>query len=101
MFAPMDQRQPPYRSEKWLALVRRLEYCVLCHHSGIQAAHRNAGKGMGQKTDDSLVAALCVACHTELDNGKSLSRDERRARMDHAICLTISHLSRNGWIGPL
>lgn len=85
-----------YRSNKWLQAVRELECCVLCGRYGVQAAHRNEGKGVGIKVDDSLTAALCVECHARIDNGKDMSRDERRSEMDRAIVLTLQMLTRNG-----
>lgn len=97
----LAQRQARYRSEKWLAAVRSIESCVLCHRYGVQAAHRNQGKGMSQKVDDCLTAAICPECHHEIDNGKELTRDERRARLDHAICLTVAELARRGMIRPV
>ena len=63
-----------------------------------QAAHRNEGKGMGMKVDDSLTAALCVHCHAEIDQGKNLSRDERREAMDKAILNTLVQLTRRGLV---
>lgn len=94
----LRQRQPVYRSPKWLAAVRQIKTCVLCGAYGVQAAHRNFGKGMSQKTDDCLTAALCQQCHHEIDNGNSLSRDERRALLDKAICETVAQLARMGLI---
>ena len=85
-----------YRSSKWLAAVRSIEQCVLCGRHGVQAAHRNEGKGMGQKTDDCATAAICVPCHSELDNGRDMTREERRAMMDKAIVLTVITLVRDG-----
>lgn len=87
-----------YRSREWLAAVGQIECCVLCGAYGVQVAHRNEGKGMGLKVDDSLTAALCVTCHTDIDNGKNLTREERRALMDRAIVLTVQRLSREGRI---
>lgn len=87
-----------YRSTKWLKAVREIECCVLCGKYGVQAAHRNEGKGMGIKVDDSLTAALCGECHSRIDNGKDMSREERRAEMDRAIVLTLQKLTREGRI---
>ena len=72
---------------------------MLCGPWGVQAAHSNQDRGMGQKSSDSLCAALCPDCHHEIDNGKTLDREQRRARMDRAIVLTIDQLSRRGLIG--
>ena len=56
-----------------------------CQHCGsgemVQAAHSNwgGGKGRGIKADDNLVAALCQKCHWEVDQGHTLTKDERQA----------------------
>lgn len=98
----MNQRQKPYRSKAWLDAVRSIECCVLCGcHHGVQAAHRNEGKGMGMKAHDCATAALCQSCHHEIDNGKNLTREERRAMMDRAIVLTLIELVNNGKVGIL
>jgi len=89
------------RSEAWLDCVRQIPCCVRCGHFGVEAAHRDFGKGMGMKTDDAATAALCPGCHTDLGNGKLYSRDERRAGMDKAIVDTIIELARTGKIGVL
>ena len=75
---------------------RDIEFCVLCGRYGVQAAHRNEGKGVGIKVDDCLTAALCVDCHSRIDNGRDMSREERRAEMDRAIVLTLKKLVNNG-----
>jgi len=85
-----------FRSKKWLQAVREIDCCVLCGRYGVQAAHRNEGKGVGIKVDDCLTAALCSECHHRIDNGKDMSREERRAEMDRAIVLTLQKLSREG-----
>lgn len=88
-----------YRSKRWLEAVGRIDCCVLCGKWGTQVAHRNEGKGISMKVDDCLTAALCVTCHTDIDNGNQLSRDERRALMDRAIVLTLRELVRRGLVG--
>jgi hypothetical protein len=94
----VNLKTKPYRNRKWLAAVGQLDQCVLCGAWGIQVAHRNEGRGMGQKNDDSLTAALCPDCHHEIDNGNHLSREERRERMDRAIVLTLQQLTRRGLV---
>lgn len=89
-----------YRSKKWLAAVAQIECCVLCGRYGTQVAHRNEGKGIGLKVDDSLTAALCPQCHHNIDNGGSMSRIERRQEMDRAIILTIRELARRELVAP-
>ena len=97
----MYQKQRAYRSEPWLKAVRSIECCVLCGAFGTMAAHRNVGKGIGIKADDCVTAALCANCHHEIDNGKTMTQEQRRAEIDRAICLTIIQLARNGLIGPM
>jgi len=87
----------PFRSEAWLAAVRSIP-CVFCG-APVQAAHRNEGKGMGTKVDDCLTAALCPPHHAEIDQGRDMTRDERRAKMDRAIVLTLQALVRRGRVG--
>jgi hypothetical protein len=81
---------------RWFAAVAELEFCRLCGDYGVQVAHRNEGRGLSQKSAAHLTAALCPRCHHEIDNGRDLSRDERRARMDRAIVLTHDALIRAG-----
>lgn len=82
--------------KKWFAAVASLEDCVLCLRNGVQVAHSNQDRGMAQKSAPWLTAALCPHCHNEIDNGKNLSRDERRALMDRAIVKTHDLLIRSG-----
>lgn len=81
---------------KWFAAVATIEDCVLCRAYGIQVAHSNQDRGMGQKSAPWMTAALCPREHHEIDNGKNLSREERRALMDRAIVLTHDRLIRDG-----
>ena len=82
-------KTPITRSEPY----RRYGASLPCYRCGIegysQAAHADAGKGMGIKTDDLTVYPLCAAhftggrafllpgCHDYV--GRSMGRDERRA----------------------
>ena len=91
--APKEVR---FSSEAWIRAVASIP-CVFCGAPS-QAAHRNEGKGTGWKTDDCLVAALCPPEHAEIDQGKSMDRDEKRARLDQAIVLTLRELARRGWL---
>ena len=90
----MFPKDNTYRSEEWRRAVADLG-CVYCGRAS-QAAHRNKGKGTGFKTDDCQTAALCPDCHHEIDNGKTMTREQRRARMDEAIVLTVTALVRRG-----
>lgn len=97
----MIEKNYPYQSKKWLAAVHCIDCCVLCGRHGIQVAHRNEGKGMGMKTSDCLTAAICPNCHTEIDHGKHLSKEERRQKLDKAILLTIEKLVKLGKVVPV
>jgi hypothetical protein len=90
-------KESTHRSDKWLRAVASLD-CVLCGREGTQAAHRNEGKGMGLKVDDCWTAALCPQCHSEIDQGKDMSRAERREAIDRAILLTLQQLARKGLV---
>jgi hypothetical protein len=64
----------------------------------IVAAHSNQmrdGKGRGLKADDYRIAALCYKCHTELDQGKNMSREERLNMFEEAHRATIGWLFDN------
>lgn len=85
-----------YRNEKLRRAVADLP-CAQCGREGAtQASHRNEGKGMGLKTSDALVAALCVDCHREVDQGKDLERWERRELWDRAFIETMRQLIEAG-----
>jgi len=64
----------------------------------VQAAHTNwgGGKGKGVKADDNLVAALCLKCHYEIDQGKELSREERQEKWQRAHMATVKKLYIQG-----
>jgi hypothetical protein len=86
------------RSKKLLKLVASLD-CQACGSGHmVQAAHTNwgGGKGRGIKADDNLVAALCLKCHYEIDQGKDLSREERQEMWLHAHVATVARLCNTG-----
>ena len=64
----------------------------------VQAAHTNwgGGKGRGIKADDNLVAALCISCHFEVDQGKSLSKHARQQIWERAHQRTVDALTKTG-----
>ncbi|WP_246120742.1 hypothetical protein [Chitinolyticbacter meiyuanensis] len=94
------EKRAPVRSSAWLDAVRSIDRCVLCGCvCQVQAAHRNEGKGKSQKVDDCLTAALCPTCHSEIDQGRDLTREERRARMNQAIVETLRVLVRQNLVG--
>jgi hypothetical protein len=73
---------------KWFAAVASLETCSLCGRYGVQVAHRNEGRGMGQKAPAHQTAALCPECHTSIDNGRDMPQAERRAQRCSAMTST-------------
>ena len=82
------------RSKKLLKLVAGLD-CQACGSSEmVQAAHTNwgGGKGRGIKADDNLVAALCLKCHYEIDQGSKLSKEERIEKWQKAHRKTVNAL---------
>jgi len=91
-----------FRSKKHLMNVADLP-CQNCYIEGqTQAAHSNwaeHGKGRGIKASDEYTAALCQTCHTELDQGSHLSKDQRRQMWDRAYERTKERLKeQNLWI---
>jgi hypothetical protein len=64
----------------------------------VQAAHTNwgGGKGRGVKANDNLIAALCLKCHYEIDQGKELSREERQEKWQQAHMATVKKLYIQG-----
>ena len=63
------------------------------------AAHSNQqrdGKGMGIKAHDYRIAALCFSCHSDIDKGKRLNKEERKAVWDEAHLKTIGWLFERG-----
>ena len=86
------------RSKKLLKLVAGLD-CQACGSGEmVQAAHTNwgGGKGRGIKADDNLVAALCLKCHYEIDQGSKLSKEERMEKWLKAHSKTVNAL-RSVW----
>jgi len=81
------------RSKRLLEVVASLN-CQNCGHYLSQAAHSNwhGGKGRSIKASDNYVAALCQACHTEVDTGNKLSKDERQNLWLNAHLKTLHYL---------
>jgi hypothetical protein len=96
----MFQKQKYFRSKKHLKLVASLPCQVCGTENQIQAAHSNwaelGGKAKSIKASDEYTAALCLACHYEIDQGKDLSRQERQEMWLKAHHRTIDAL-RDCW----
>ena len=84
-----------FRSERLLRAVAELP-CQHCGREGqTQAAHSNQlrdGKGRSLKAHDYRVASLCFQCHAELDQGSSLSREQRIEMWENAHRATLGLL---------
>lgn len=89
--------------DKKLTQLARGQSCVNC---GVEDgttvwAHSNQyehGKGAGIKAHDCMGAFLCMRCHTELDQGKEMTRDERREFTYRNICKTHIRLWEQGMV---
>ena len=96
----MFEKHRYVRSKKLLKLVASLD-CQACGSGHmVQAAHTNwgGGKGRGIKADDNLVAALCLRCHYDIDQGSELSKEERQALWQAAHESTVNLLvERSEW----
>lgn len=88
-----------YRNQYLLERVREAP----CQHCGAQdgtvvAAHSNQlrdGKGRGIKAHDYRIAALCFKCHYNLDQGSSMTKEERREMWEEAHRGTVGWLFEN------
>jgi hypothetical protein len=91
-----------FRSPKLLSLARG-QACVMCdtEDDTVVAAHSNLlehGKGRGMKAHDGMHAWLCYRCHSELDQGKNQTKEERRELMLTGISRTYMRLWDKGLI---
>ena len=93
----MFQKHQYIRSKKLLKLVAGLD-CQACGSGQmVQAAHTNwgGGKGRSVKADDNLVAALCLKCHYEIDQGKDLTKEQRQQKWLLAHVNTVARLQES------
>lgn len=86
-----------FRSKKLLEACREIP-CQLCgaQDGTVVAAHSNQakhGKGRGIKASDEFVAALCFRCHHEIDQGASMSKEDRQDAWDLAYQKTKARLA--------
>jgi len=93
-------KQITFRSPKLLSLAEG-QTCVSCGRSDgtVVSAHSNLlehGKGRGLKAHDGMVMWLCYSCHTNLDQGLEMSRDERRSMTLEMICKTYMRMWDQG-----
>jgi hypothetical protein len=91
----MRQKFEYWRSKKHLKNVASLP-CQICGLDGqTQAAHSNMaihGKGRGIKASDIYTAALCFACHHDIDAGHSLTKEQKQTMFLDALKRTWAEL---------
>lgn len=91
-----------YRNKKLLEIVRNspCQRCG-CEDGTVVAAHSNQlrdGKGKGIKAHDYRIAALCYKCHMEIDQGNTLTKQQRVYDWDDAHRKTIGWLFENDYL---
>lgn len=89
-----------YRNKALLEAVRA-SACQVCGREDgtVVAAHSNQlrdGKGRGIKAHDYRIAAMCHRCHAELDQGPTMTREERLELWELAHRKTIGWLFETG-----
>ena len=96
-----------YRDRELLDSVYQID-CQLqlpcCEGGPGEPAHSNQsrhGKGGAIKAHDIFIAAGCRACHRELDQGRSMSREEKFEVWQRAHERTLLELFRRGIVGVL
>lgn len=85
-----------YRNPKLLKLAEG-QACVWCGNQDgtVVSAHSNLlehGKGRSHKAHDGMIAFLCHRCHTDLDQGGTLTKEEKRDLMLTCISRTYMKL---------
>ena len=91
-----------YRNKKLLEAVREAP-CMNCgaQDGTVVAAHSNQlrdGKGRGIKAHDYRIAALCYRCHSDLDQGARMTKEERLNFWEEAHRKTVGWLFESGHI---
>lgn len=90
-----------YRNRNLLDLAKQAPVCFGCmspNQGDVVAAHANEGKALGMKNPDFMWAALDGRCHAALDQGKDMSREDRRAFWLQAYWRTTTWLWESGLI---
>jgi len=82
------------------------EFVGICNYDPETSvwAHSNEykhGKGKGLKAHDCFGAIACYACHTEYDNGTTMTREQKQIAFENAKDATILWLWQNEIIGVL
>ena len=93
-----------WRSPKLLVAVRELPCTWPLNHaccSNVEGAHSNQlrdGHGRSIKSHDYRLAAICHTAHVEHDQGKNLSKQERREAWDEAHRRTVGLMFERGLV---
>lgn len=93
-----------YRDRELLDLAYELDCTVnlhCCEGGRGEPAHSNQsrhGKGGSIKSHDCFFASACRSCHFEIDQGKSMTREEKFDAWQRAHERTMLQLWRNGLI---
>lgn len=98
---PIETEKFEYVRSKELLEACRAIPCQACGISDgtVVAAHSNQirhGKSRGKKASDVYVASLCFVCHSELDQGRKMSREERNLMWYLAHLKTKTELCSSG-----
>ena len=64
---------------------------------GAHANWAEYGKGKSIKASDDKCASLCHRCHSALDQGSSMTRDERKTLWERAHRRTMDELISRSW----
>ena len=85
-----------YRNKSLLEAVRAAP-CQLCgaEDGTVVAAHSNQqrdGKGTAIKAHDYRIAALCYSCHSQIDQGSKMSKEDRQDLWE------MAHRKTVGWL---
>ena len=88
-----------YRNKALLEIVRESP-CQMCgaKDGTVCGAHSNRlrdGKGKAIKAHDFRIAALCYRCHSRIDQGADMSKEERMEAWEEAHRATIGWLFQN------
>lgn len=93
---PAHGRKPSDRRDQKALDACRGEDCYLAlpwvcrripRDATVVPAHENQGKGMGLKACDRRSVPACFLCHTEYDQGRLFTRDQKREMFNNAIAL--------------
>lgn len=87
----VDKPRPRIRDRSYMAFVRS-HACVSCgNEEGIEAHHWGP-RGVGQKCDDVLCVALCMACHGAFHAKNALPGQTRAETEVTLLRAQVSHL---------